>query len=1684
MPPEHPDAVVNILPEQANVLLVDDTPGNLIALRAILEHPDFNLVDARSGEEALQRLTEQEFAVVLLDVRMPGLSGFETAELIRADDRSRHTPIIFLTADDIDRAQVEAGYALGAVDFLVKPLSPAAVEAKVRGFARLYQEKARAKQEAEQLRSLIQVTTDYAIFMLDPHGRVVTWNTGAERINRYRADEIIGQHFSKFYPQDALDRGWPAHELKVAESDGRFEDEGWRLRKDGSRFWANVIITAIKDDHGRLLGFSKVTRDLTIRREAEDNARRLAEEAAARQAAQQERERLRVTLASIGDAVISTDREGLVEFLNPVAEALVGWTSDEAAGHALEDVFHIVNEQSGEPVENPVAMVLRQGVTVGLANHTVLIARDGHRRPIDDSAAPIRDMSGEIVGVVLIFRDVTEQRRADEELKSSEARKSAILATALDCIITMDQKGKVVEFNPAAERVFGYGRHALLGKELADFIIPPQFREQHRRGLEHYLATNEGPVLGKRLELSGLRSDGTEFPIELTITRISTNGPPLFTAYARDLSESKAAEQHRNLRLAVTSAMSEAQGVDEGASGVLRAVSEHLGWDVGFFWKASHEQLTCRASWHRPGENVAEFEKASCSRTFAKGEGLPGRVWASGRPAWIIEIKDDPNFPRLASAVDHGLHSAFAYPVMVAGRTLGIIEFFTKHIREPDVALLETMGTVSGIVGQFIERRVAEDDLRRSEQELADFFENATVGLHWVGADGTILRANQAELEMLGYRREEYVGRPIADFHADENVICDLLQRLTAGERLVDYPARLRCRDGSLKDVLIDSSGRFKDGRFIHTRCFTRDVTERLRAEAALRRSEEHLAAELEATTRLHALSTRLLNAASLHEALDDVVQEAMLMCRAELGNVQLYNPKNHALEIIAQRGLRDEFLEHFRTVRVDEGSACARALKSGERIIIEDVELDSSYEPHRSIAAAAGYRAVQSTPLKDSKGNVIGMLSTLFAQPHRPTVRELRLLDLYARHAADSIERNASEDALRRSEARFRQLADLLPQIVWTARPDGTVDYLNRRWAEFTGLAETVGNEGWAEILHPDEATRAAERWAASMQKGAPFEMELRLLDRHTHVYRWHLIRTVAIHDDSGQVVRWFGTSTDIHAQKRAEESSRYLAEASAALASVVDHESTLQKVASLAVPHFADWSAVDMVNSDGSLRRLAVAHADPDKIALVHRLMKEYPPDPNSPTGALAVLRTGKPQIVTEISDEMLAKAAKDERHLALLRSLGLRSYLCVPLVAAGNALGVLTFATAESGRTYSDSDLALAADLAQRAGAAIENIQLYQALRETDRRKDEFLATLAHELRNPLAPIRNSLQILSMPRIDAETAQRSREMMERQVHHLVRLVDDLLDVSRVMRGKIDLRREPVELAAVVARVVETVQPLMDAQGHQLSVTLPHDSVALDADPVRLAQVVGNLLANAAKYTDPGGRISLSAERKGDSVELRIRDTGIGIAPNMLPHIFELFVQADHATTKAQGGLGIGLTLVKNLVEMHNGTVEARSEGLGRGSEFIVRLPIAAQPLREGRPAAQASDHGTVPSGHRVLVVDDNRDAANSLAMLLKLQGHDVRVAFNGLAALELTQAYVPDVVFLDIGMPGMDGYEVARRLRQQPGLESVVLAALTGWGQREDRLRTAEAGFDHHLVKPPERKMIESILAGLKS
>ena len=376
--------------------------------------------------------------------------------------------------------------------------------------------------------------------------------------------------------------------------------------------------------------------------------------------------------------------------------------------------------------------------------------------------------------------------------------------------------------------------------------------------------------------------------------------------------------------------------------------------------------------------------------------------------------------------------------------------------------------------------------------------------------------------------------------------------------------------------------------------------------------------------------------------------------------------------------------------------------------------------------------------------------------------------------------------------------------------------------------------------------------------------------------------------------------------------------------------------------------------------------------------------------------------------------------------------------------------------------------------------------EALLEVDRQKDQFLAILAHELRNPLAPIRSALQAMLQPGASAESNSRAREIAERQLKNMTRLLDDLLDVSRIREGRIELRREVVSVSSILRIAVETSQPLISDRRHELTVDPSPEELWVDGDPVRLSQALTNLLNNAAKYTDPGGQIWLSSERSDGQAVIRVRDSGIGIDPLMVPHVFDLFVQGDHRTGVSASGVGIGLTLAKRLVELHGGRLDAFSAGLGLGSEFVIRLPVAAA-SRAGSADSPVKETAEVPAATRavrVLVVDDNVDAADGLALLLDLQGHASRVAYDGESALEAAKDFRPEVAILDIGMPGMDGYELARRLREAPETATAILVAMTGWGQEEDLRRAKEAGFHHHVVKPADPDELEKLLADLAS
>ncbi len=679
--------------------------------------------------------------------------------------------------------------------------------------------------------------------------------------------------------------------------------------------------------------------------------------------------------------------------------------------------------------------------------------------------------------------------------------------------------------------------------------------------------------------------------------------------------------------------------------------------------------------------------------------------------------------------------------------------------------------------------------VRASEEKFSAAFDQSPLALTITSLDGgRLVEVNETFVRLTGYSREEAIGRTVDELKLwiEPEQRTDGLRQLRAGHNIMGLAARFRTKPGSELDCLIGSRMIEINGQS-HVLSAVSDVTDLVRAEAII-------AADLEAMTRLHQIGAVCSRGQMpLSECLDEILAVAIELTGADKGDIQLLDLASGALKVVAHRGFDEHFPGFFATLESDYPAACAAALRSGDRVFVNDTTQSEIFAGTKAQAAllAANVRAVQSTPLLNAAGNILGIISTHYATPHTPDERQLRLIDLLAGQAADYLQRVQAEEAL---------------------------------------------------------------------------------------------------HD-------------------RAEQ-------------------------------------------------------------------------------------------------------------------------------LASLNA-----------------------------------------ALRDTDRRKDEFLAMLGHELRNPLSAVRNAVAIASL-----DQAQRNRalEIARRQTDQLGRLIDDLLDVARVTQGRISLRKERVPLAEIIRRAIDGTQSFIAERSVTLETLISPEQMLLDADSARLEQVFVNLLTNAGKYTDSGGRIRLSTQREGATVAVRIRDNGIGISPELLPRIWDLFAQANRSLDRSQGGLGIGLTITRRLVELHGGRVEAHSDGIGKGAEFIVVLPLAAADT-----VAQSAEHsprGEVGRSVRILLVEDNADAAETMTIWLELLGHRVISAADGLTGLAIARSDVPDIILVDIGLPGIDGYEVARRVRCEAGLKDVVLVALTGYGREEDKLNAIAAGFDYHLVKPVDPDRLSGLVANL--
>jgi PAS domain S-box-containing protein len=1009
----------------------------------------------------------------------------------------------------------------------------------------------------------------------------------------------------------------------------------------------------------------------------------------------------------------------------------------------------------------------------------------------------------------------------------------------------------------------------------------------------------------------------------------------------------------------------------------------------------------------------------------------------------------------------------------------------------------DTEGRAERMVGFVMEitaRKQAEFALRQSESRLRRFYESDLLGVIYWTTDGLITDANDKFLAMVGYTREE-LNAGLIDWeqmtppefrYVDEQALAELK---AFGAVKKPFEKEYLRKDGAHLPVML--AGAMLDDRFHEGVGFVLDISERKHAEKAL----------LEKTTRLSlAMSAAHLAAWETHipsghnvwdgqmaKLLGVTPEEAEARSNDWLAAVHPEDRSRVQANFIDSVTRATVFESNFRVMRPDgelrwfasRGEPICDAKGGVERIVGVVQDITERHQAEEAIrqsqqdldrAQAVGQMGwwrmnIQQNRLtwSDENYRIFGVpIGTPLTYGHfldavHPDDREyvdtqwqaairgepydlehrIRVADQdkWLREKAylefettgelkgafgisqDITDRKQAEAALLASEQRFGTLANTAPALIWYNDALGGNLYVNQSFIDYTGkTAEEVSGDGWHNIVHPDHAEAYVASYLAAVQ-GRTAWHERTQVRRYDGVWHWFDNYARPLFDAESRYVGHVGVSIDVNASVEAEARFRTMADTAPVLIWETDASGIV-----FVNGHYLDFFGVGL-DSIAGMGWADFAHPE-DKEAYLKAYSEAF--------------KTRTPYAF----DCRFRRADGQYRWLR------------------------------NSGRPLNDHCF---------VGCSLDITEAKQAeetLREDDRRKNQFLATLAHELRNPLAPLSNGLHILQMQNADSTTVDRIHEMMERQVDSMVKLVDDLIDVSRITRGMIELQKERLDIAEVLLNAVETSRPLIDKKGHQFDITVSAEPIILEADKIRLAQIITNLLNNAVKYTPEPGKIWLSARREGSQAVISVRDNGVGIPAEMQLKVFDMFTQLNEATNRPQGGLGIGLTLVQNLVNLHGGSIQVNSDGANLGCEFVVSLPLAEKNFQL-TAAEQAKSQPVNLGTLRILIVDDIPDVADSLALLLKQLKAEVRIENSGLAALEAIKTYKPFVVLLDIGMPDMDGYEVARQIRQLPEGNEITLIALTGWGQEEDRRKSEEAGFDHHLVKPVNLDALKELL-----
>ncbi len=1019
------------------------------------------------------------------------------------------------------------------------------------------------------------------------------------------------------------------------------------------------------------------------------------------------------------------------------------------------------------------------------------------------------------------------------------------------------------------------------------------------------------------------------------------------------------------------------------------------------------------------------------------------------------------------------------------------------------------------VTRDLTERKRAEEALRESDERFRLLVESVKdYAIFMLDPSGRVATWNVGAERIKGYSADDIIGQHFSRFYPEAEVRAGKCEReLEAAERdgrFEDEGYRVR-KDGTCfwANVVITPL-RDASGKLVGFAKVTRDLTERRAAE------EERLRLGQIARERVHALtefSEALAGARSSEDVGRAVMERGAEFVGGEGSTLYLADERTRQLTLLAERNANRELIEQLARIPPEENPFYAIATGARDAVWIENPAEYEAFFPDLARFGTQGERAgaFAGVPLV-AEGRAIGVLTLGFREPRQfsPDYREF--LRTFAQQAAQAFARagrlEAAEAAAALAERLRASLATTMRSIgdaVIATDAAGAITLMNGVAEALTGYSEAeargkplpevfriINEHTRAEVTNPVEKV---------LESGGVVG-----IGNHTLLVRRDG-KEIPI-DDSGAPIRAEHgpiegvvlVFRDVTERKRDESRRAFVAEASAALSRSLDYEVTVGRVAELAVPRFADWCAVDLVVAgETRTKRLAVSHVNLQKVALVRELDARFPPDPHAPTGVPNVLRSGRSELYREITDERLVESCVDPEHLRLARELGLKSAVIVPLAVQGRVLGAMTFVFAESGRVYADEDLAVAEELARRCATAIENALLYtseQSARRfadvANRAKDEFLAVVSHELRTPLNAIMGWAKLLTRPEFDERRRQSALATIERNAVAMAQLIEDLLDMSRVISGKMRLELEQVDVRRVVESALDTVRPAATAKSIELTATLEPTLPAITADATRLQQIVWNLLSNAVKYTPKGGRAELEVQRTPSTIEIVVRDSGKGIGRAFLPFVFEAFRQEDASASRTRGGLGLGLAITKQLVELHGGHISAESEGEGCGSTFRVSLPIATAPKaqsvpdRAGRQIRTDATFERPPQlrGLRVLVVDDEEDARGLVGAILEECGCEVTLASSVEDAMRRLREARPDVLLSDIGMPEADGYDLIEQVRALPREQGgdVPAAALTAYARPEDRRRMLNAGYSIHLAKPIEPAELVAVVTTL--